>query len=172
MAVRSVILYPDARLKTAALPVDLSDLATGLRAIAADIADLQETMAAFPGCVGLAAPQIGRPVRLLAVNVTGHRKTKSCHGLVILINPEIITSTGSEVGREGCLSLPDLTANVRRATEVVVQGNTPDGQRQTLICDAFEARAMQHEIDHLDGILFLDRVESSRDIFPRKIYQQ
>ena len=80
-------------------------------------------------------------------------------------------TTGSDVAREGCLSVPDFTADVRRATEVVVEGLTRSGEAQTVEASGFEARALQHEIDHLDGLLFLDRVESlSRDVFRRKNY--
>ena len=134
-------------------------------------ADLLDTMHSHPRCVGLAAPQIGEEVRMVAVDVTGHPKADSSNGLLVLVNPVVVLSVGSEVGREGCLSIPDLTANVRRALEVRVQAAAPDGSDVVIELRGFEARCLQHEIDHLDGILFLDRVESlSRDVFRRKQY--
>jgi peptide deformylase len=90
----------------------------------------------------------------------------------VLLNPVILAQDGSAVTREGCMSLPDFTGNVRRATAVTVRGTTPDGAEREINADAFEARALQHEIDHLDGLLFLDRVSSlTADLFPRKRYR-
>ena len=139
---------------------------------AALVADLVETMRASPACVGLAAPQIGVPRRVIAVDVTGHKKTTACHGLVVLIDPLIIDASGREVGREGCMSVPDLTANVARATRLVVRGTDPHGNDRMIVTEGFEARAFQHELDHLDGLLILDRVEShSTDVFARRVYR-
>jgi peptide deformylase len=134
--------------------------------------DLLETMRAHPGCVGLAAPQLGELVRMIVVDVTGHRKTTSCHGLMILLNPVLVSSSGAEVAREGCLSIPQLTANVRRATEIVLEASTPAGEALEITTEGFEARCLLHELDHLDGILFLDRVDSlTTDVFRRKSYR-
>lgn len=134
--------------------------------------DLVDTMNASPACVGLAAPQIGVSRRAFALDVTGHPKTKTCHGLVVLFDPEIIESSGRKVGREGCMSVPDLTANVARSTEIVVRGRTPGGEQRVIATDGFEARAFQHEIDHLDGMLILDRVQSlATDVFRRQVYK-
>jgi peptide deformylase len=130
--------------------------------------DLVDTMRAHQRCVGIAANQIGVLRRCVVVDVTGHSKARTCHGLVVLFDPEIVSTTGAEVAREGCLSLPDLTANVRRATNVVVRGLDRAGMELRIETDAFEARALLHEIDHLDGILFLDRVASlATDVFRR-----
>jgi peptide deformylase len=108
-------------------------------------------------------------VRVIAVDVTGHRKTSTSNGLLVLVNPSIVSASCSEIGREGCLSIPDLTANVRRATEIRVEALDPAGNRLGLSSVGFEARCIQHELDHLDGILFLDRVASlERDVFRRK----
>ena len=127
------------------------------------VADLLDTMRSFGHCVGLAAPQIGESVRVAVVNCTGHRKAPDAHGELILVNPVIVAAEGSEVGREGCLSIPELTANVRRATAIAVEA---EGVR--VEAEGFEARVLQHEIDHLDGLLFLDRVESlEADVFRR-----
>ena len=88
--------------------------------------------------------------------------------MIVLFDPVIVSRSGAEVAREGCLSLPDLTANVRRSTDIQVHGTAPDGSARDVVADAFEARALQHEIDHLDGILFLDRVTSLKtDVFRR-----
>ena len=116
--------------------------------------------------MGLAAPQIGRLARVAVVDVSGHPKAETDNGLLVLANPRIVDADGSEVGREGCQSIPDLTANVRRARRVVVEHAAGTAE-----CLGFEARCVQHELDHLDGILFLDRVESLvDDVFRRQVY--
>jgi peptide deformylase len=159
MAAREILVYPDRALKQVAAPVQGSDL----ERIAAD---LVETMRSHERCVGLAAPQIGEAVRVVAVDVRGHPKAETDNGLVVLANPRIVESEGAEVAREGCLSIPDLTANVRRATRIVVEHLS--GRVE---CLGFEARCVQHELDHLDGILFLDRVDSLvDDVFRRRSY--
>lgn len=133
---------------------------------------LVETMKASPACVGLAAPQIGVSRRAIAIDVSAHPKATVSHGLVVMIDPAIVEMSGRDVGREGCMSVPDLTANVARATSVVVEGRTPDGDARVIATEGFEARALQHEIDHLDGILILDRVASlATDVFRRKTYK-
>lgn len=165
MAVRPVVRVPAAVLKAPSEPIEPGREADAL------VTDLLETMRASPACVGLAAPQIGVGRRAFVMDVTGHRKARSCHGLVVLLNPVIIAREGSDTAREGCMSLPDFTANVGRATKVVVEGTTPAGDVRVIEADAFEARALQHEIDHLEGYLFLDRVSSlTADVFPRKRY--
>lgn len=157
MPVREVLLYPDPRLKQVAAPAQPADI----ERVAADLID---TMHAFPGCVGIAAPQIGELVRVAVIDLTGHRRVENPSGLVVLANPKVTAASGSEVAREGCLSIPDLTANVRRATEITVEHASG-----TLTTTGFEARCVLHELDHLDGLLFLDRVESiSDDLFHRK----
>jgi peptide deformylase len=166
VAVRPVLRYPDPVLKASASPIEPGIEADTL------CRDLVETMRASPACVGLAAPQIGISARAFCLDVSGHPKARSCAGLVMLLNPVIVMRDGSAVTREGCMSLPDFTGNVRRATEVMVRGTTPDGGEREITSDAFEARALQHEIDHLDGLLFLDRVSSlTADLFPRKRYR-
>jgi peptide deformylase len=108
-------------------------------------------------------------VRIVAVDVSEHPKATSANGPLLLVNPRIVLATGAEVAREGCLSIPDLTANVRRATEVVIEATEPDGVARVVRSEGFEARCLQHELDHLDGLLFLDRVDSlTADVFRRK----
>ncbi|HUP69074.1 MAG TPA: peptide deformylase [Acidimicrobiales bacterium] len=166
MAVRPVLRLPEPVLKQRAQPIRQVDDAA--RSLAQDLID---TMRASPACVGLAAPQIGVSLRAFVVDVTGHRKARSCHGEVVLIDPEILVAHDAVHGREGCMSVPDLTGEVARATTLVVRGLTPEGEERVVQVDAFEARAFQHEIDHLDGLLFLDRVSSADAVFRRKVYR-
>lgn len=134
--------------------------------------DLLETMAASPGCVGLAANQVGVALRAFVLDVTGHRSADSCHGEFVLFNPVLISATGESMAREGCMSVPDLTGNVRRSEIVVVKGLDIDGRKRVIEANAFEARAVLHELDHLDGMLFVHRVDSmGHDLFPRKKYK-
>lgn len=134
--------------------------------------DLIDTMQASPACVGLAAPQIGVGRRAIAVDVSNHPKATASHGLVVLFDPVLIQTEGREVAREGCMSVPDLTANVGRARTVVIRGITPEGDERVIAAEGFEARAFQHELDHLDGMLILDRVASlTTDVFRRKVYK-
>jgi peptide deformylase len=134
-------------------------------------ADLVATMRVSPGCVGLAAPQVGVGVKMFCVDVTEHPKTRSHHGTFVLCNAEVVQASRNEKAREGCMSVPDLTGDVKRASRVVVSGQLPvTGERVEVTADAFEARALQHEIDHCDGLLFLDRVAGAHAIHPRKTY--
>ncbi len=163
MPVRPVLIYPAPMLKLVAAPCPQVD--DEVRAVALD---LLETMRSHPRCVGLSAPQIGISLRIIAVDVTDHPKATACHGPMIIVNPEVTAQEGSELGREGCLSLPSITADVRRAVRIFVNGLTLDGEEVGAETSGFEARAIQHEIDHLDGILILDRVASPAEIFPRR----
>lgn len=134
-------------------------------------ADLVATMRVSPGCVGLAAPQVGVAAQAFCVDVTDHPKVRTCHGLIVLVNAVVIQSSRNEKGREGCMSVPDLTGDVKRATRVLVEGDRPgSGERIRIETDAFEARALQHEIDHCNGYLFLDRVAGAHGIHARKVY--
>ena len=163
--IREVLRYPHPALKRTAAALDPGDLETMAR-VATDVVD---TMRSSPGCVGLAAPQVAHEVRLVTVDLTGHRKGEGAQGLLVLVNPVVTSASGAEVAREGCLSIPDLTANVRRATQVSIEALGPEGRPVAVSSSGFEARCLLHEIDHLDGILFLDRVDSLRtDVFPRK----
>lgn len=164
--IRDVVRLPHAVLKTPTVEVDP-------RAVAGLAVDLVETMYDSPGCVGLAANQVGENVRVFCLDVTGHKKARSCHGLVVLANPSLVLAGSPEMAREGCLSVPDLTGNVVRAGHVVVQGYEPGtGRRRTVEADGIEARCLLHEIDHLDGLVFLDRVASAKhDVFARKRYR-
>jgi peptide deformylase len=158
MAVRPVLRVPHPALKQIAE-------ATAGRDVGKVEADLLETMRAHAGCVGLAAPQIGELVRVIIVDARGHKKATTSNGLLVLRDPVLVHAEGDDLGREGCLSVPDLTANVRRATSIVVETASA-----RIVARDFEARALLHELDHLDGILFLDRVASRSDVFARKRY--
>jgi len=164
LAAREVLRYPHPSLKQRCEAVAPGDRLTQVAA------DLLDTMRSFPGCVGVAAPQIAELVRVVVVDVSEHRKATTSHGLLVLANPVVVESSGDELGREGCLSIPDLTANVRRATQIRVAALTPDGEDVTIESEGFEARALLHELDHLDGVLFLDRIASRADLFARKRY--
>ena len=166
MAVRPVLALPDPFLQRPSAKVGTVD--GEALALATDLVD---TMRARPACVGLAAPQIGVGLRAFAVDVTGHRKARSCHGELVLFDPELVSAAAPAVAREGCLSIPDLTGDVARATEVVVRGIGVDGAERVIEADAFEARALLHELDHLDGLLFLDRVASAHSVYRRKVYR-
>jgi peptide deformylase len=160
------VLAPDPVLSQPGEKVDPAD-----PRIVALAADLVDTMRVAPGCVGLAAPQLGAGVQMFAVDVTGHPKTRTCHGELVLCNAEVVAATRWKVGREGCLSVPDLTGDVQRAGYLVVTGQAPGtGEMVTVTTDAFEARALQHEIDHCAGLLFLDRVAGPHAIYARKVY--
>lgn len=167
MTVRPVVRYPGRILKSLAGPVGA--IGDAERQLAEDLTD---TMYASPGCVGVAAPQLGVPSRAFALDVSVMRRPpRHHHGLVVLFDPELLLTEGSEIKREGCLSVPDHTCDVRRATAAVVRGRSPDGELRVLEMEGFEARAVQHELDHLDGLLILDRVASTRtDVFRRKRY--
>ncbi|HTF58780.1 MAG TPA: peptide deformylase [Actinomycetes bacterium] len=166
MAVRPVLRLPAPALKAVARPVGDAVEA------AAMAADLVDTMRAHDHCVGLAAPQIGVGLRAFCVDVTGHPKARSCAGLVVLLDPELVATGAPAVAREGCMSVPDLTGNLARPATVAVQGTTPEGATRLVEADAIEARALLHELDHLDGLLFLDRVVSaSTDLFRRRRYR-
>jgi peptide deformylase len=134
-------------------------------------ADLVATMRVSPGCVGLAAPQVGVAAQVFCVDVSEHPKTRAHHGTFVLCNAEVVQASRNEKAREGCMSVPDLTGDVKRATRLVVRGQLPGtGEVVTVEAEAFEARALQHEIDHCQGLLFLDRVVGAHAIFPRQTY--
>ncbi len=163
MAVLPVLVYPHPLLKQKAPSLSPGD-PQGLRALE----DLEDTMSAHPGCVGLAAPQVGCLARAVVVDVS--RSVRPCenHGRLKLLNPDVLEATQWKIGREGCLSFPDLLANVKRAQRIRLKAFNEWWEKMDLVFTGFEAVALQHEIDHLDGILFLDRIRSSKDLFERR----
>lgn len=167
MAILDILKIPDERLKQESEPVEAFD--DGLRKF---VADLEETRQDGPAAVGIAAPQVGRFQRIVIVDCSQTRKPVPNHGNLLLINPEITEWDGYEMGREGCLSVPDYTGNVIRATSIHLVAQDVNGETHEWDMEGYEARAVQHEIDHLDGMLFIDRVVSRRtDLFRRKNYR-
>jgi len=168
MAVLEILKHPDERLRQVSVPVEIFD-----DAFRSFVDDLEETRMSGPGAVGIAAPQVGRLQRVVIVDVSNMRKPVPNHGYMVLVNPEITKWDGYEIGREGCLSVPDFTGNVIRATQIHLKAQDVNGEPLEFDMEGFEARAVQHEIDHIDGLVFLDRVVSRRtDIFKRKVYQK
>jgi peptide deformylase len=167
MAVHPILRYPHPLLKKVCRRVDAVD-----GDILSLLADLIDTMVAGPGSVGVAAPQIGASVRVCVVDVSSSRLGKeNNHGLLALINPEIISGEGCRTMREGCMSVPDYTGDVERFESVTVRYIDPEGGEREVQSSGFEAVALQHEIDHLDGILFLDRISSLKTgLFRRRNY--
>ncbi len=159
--IREILKYGAPELERESAPVRDFDVAL------AELArDLLETMYAAPG-VGLAAPQVGINKRLCVVDVTGGEEAA---GHYVLANPRVIEQEGSQKGEEGCLSIPGFTAMVRRPQRVRVQAQDLRGERVELEAEELLARALCHEIDHLDGILYLDRISPlRRDLIKRKI---
>jgi peptide deformylase len=153
MAVRPIRCYPDPVLRQRCAPVERFD--EGLRRLAADMV---ETVHAAPG-VGLAAPQVGEPVRLAIVDLSVGEDPGQLH---VLVNPELLSSTGSAVEVEGCLSLPELSEKVERPAAVVVTAFDLERRPIELRAEGWLARALCHEIDHLDGVLFVDRLRGLR----------
>lgn len=167
MAVLEILKVPDERLRQ-----ESDDVVAFDADLASFLEDLEETRRAGPGAVGIAAPQVGRHQRVIVVDVSGRKKVRS-HGHLVLINPEIVHWEGHDIGREGCLSVPDYTGNVIRASRIDLRAFGPDGEELEFEMDGFEARAVQHELDHLDGLVFLDRLVSRRtDLFQRKVYKR
>jgi len=130
---------------------------------------LVATMMAGSGAVGIAAPQIGVLQRVIIIDCRQARHACSNHGQLCMINPHILTHSGNKPGREGCLSVPDWVATVRRATKIRLKYQDCALQWQELEAVGFEARVIQHEIDHLNGILFIDRITSTRDMVRRMV---
>lgn len=158
--IRTILTYPDPELKKKSAPVTIINEA--VQALAHDMA---ETMYAAPG-VGLAAPQIGVHQRLIVIDVAGQDEAPE---LITAINPVIIHAEGEVFEEEGCLSVPKYAANVRRHARVIVKGLDIEGNECTWKAEGLLAIAFQHEIDHLEGILFVDHLSPlKRDLFRRR----
>jgi len=160
MAILNICVYPDPVLRQKAEPITKVD--AGIRRL---MDDMVETMYDAPG-IGLAANQVGRPLRLIVVDL---QREDDEHGLIVLVNPEIVEASGEIVWEEGCLSVPDFFSNVKRHESVVVRGLDADEKPVEIRTDGLLAVALQHEIDHLEGRLFIDHLNPiKRDIFKRK----
>ena len=168
MAILDILTLPNDALKQVSEPVTEFD-----DELHAFIADLEETRINGPAAVGIAAPQVGYFKRVVILDCSGTRKPVPNHGHLILVNPEITHWEGYEMGREGCLSVPDYTGNVIRATRIHLVAADPDGKPLEFDMEGYEARAAQHEIDHLRGVLFIDRVSTlKREMYKRKRKKQ
>lgn len=162
--IRPIVKYGDPVLTRRAEPV--GDITPEIQTL---IDDMIETMYAAPG-IGLAAPQIGVSLRLCVIDITGGRRGGE---VITLINPEFVERTGMQLEEEGCLSVPGHNATVARPERAVVTGLNREGQPVTIDGTGLLARALQHELDHLDGTLFVDRLRGlRRDLILRKVRKQ
>lgn len=161
MALLEILTFPSPELKKKSVVV--ADIDGRIDKLAADMA---ETMYDAPG-VGLAAPQVGVTERLIVLDVDSEEPGKN---LLKLINPVVVEKRGSVIWEEGCLSVIEYTADVKRSAEVLVRAWTPDQKEIEIEADGLLAVALQHEIDHLDGKLFIDRLSAlKRDLYKRKL---
>lgn len=163
MAIREILKFPEPVLKRKAAPVISFDEELQLL-----IDDMVETMYAAPG-VGLAAPQVGVSHRLAVIDVSSREEQ---YPLIVLINPSILKSQGEVDFEEGCLSIPEYTARVTRAEQIIVGCLDRDGNKVELEADGLLSIAIQHEIDHLDGLLFIDRISPIKREFFKKRYRK
>ncbi len=164
-----ILKYPDERLKKISVEVKNFD-----KEFKEFVDNLIFTMYNSPGGVGIAAPQVNKHIRTIVVDASHykHKKNKLNHGLMVLSNPKIIATDGEIIIREGCMSVPDYTGNVKRHNWIKVQALDINGNLIEFDTEGFEAVVIQHEIDHLNGKLFIDRVSSPKDIFKRKVYKK
>lgn len=167
MAIREVLVYPNPILKEEA--IEVTSLTDEVKKV---IEDLKDTMLSSNHSTGIAATQIGELYRIIVFDASKNKKCIENNGLTVMINPEIIEHNGMITFREGCMSVPDFTGNVNRAQNIVVHYFNELMEPQILKAKDFEAVLIQHESDHLDGTLFIDRVISKRtDLFKRKKYK-
>jgi peptide deformylase len=163
MALRPIRTYPDPVLRTKTAPVtNIDGSLDGL------IKDMVETMHAAPG-VGLAANQVGVSLQLAVIDLSSRDNEEQRHPLLVIINPEILSMEGTVVEEEGCLSIPDYGEKVKRAAKVRVRAQDRTGKTFELEAEGLLAKALQHEIDHLNGMLFVDRLSTlKKGIFKRR----
>ncbi|MDQ6982240.1 MAG: peptide deformylase [Mariprofundus sp.] len=162
MPVQKILVHPDQRLRQISTTITSFD-----PNLATQFAQLEQTMRAGIGGIGIAAPQIGDNRRFIIVDCRESLRPCKHHGLLYMANPAIESGSGEKLGREGCLSVPDWVGMVPRAAKITVSYHDPQGIRHKITASGFEARVIQHEIDHLDGILFIDRVVSSKSLVRR-----
>ena len=166
MSLREVLQFPDKRLKQMSEPV--GEITDEIRELAHDMCDV---MYDEPG-VGLAAPQVGELIRLIVID-TEWTEDGTDKNALILVNPEIVERDGSILWAEGCLSVPDFTADVERAEHVTLRATALDGEAVEIDAQGLRAVCFQHEIDHLDGILFIDHISRlKREMYVRKRKKQ
>ena len=175
MALLDIVTYPDPILRKSADPV--SEVTDEVKTL---VSDMAETMYANIG-VGLAAPQVGRSDRIVVVDLQqdgsegpirdgDDDEATRAEGLIVLINPEIVHEKGSVCWEEGCLSVPDLRVDVERSAEILIKGLDREGRPVELLAEDLLAVALQHEIDHLDGKLIVDKVSRlKRELYTKKM---
>src|SRR6185369_7952297 len=159
MAIRPVRIYGDPALRQRAQPVEAFD-----EPLLRLVADMFETMHAYRG-VGLAGNQVGVPQRVLVVEVPVEDGVPQ---RLALVNPSLTAASGQQVGEEGCLSIPGIYEDIKRALRVRVRAHDPQGATLDFEAEGYLARVLQHEVDHLDGILFVDRLSPLRRQFLRR----
>ena len=164
MAVLDIVLYPDDRLRARCEPVD--EITDEIRAL---ISDMVDTMYDAPG-VGLAAPQVGRALRITVIDCASPENEEP--NLWVLINPRLLSKSGSIIWEEGCLSIPGVFEDVKRAEKVLVRAMNLDGETYDIEADGLEAVCLQHELDHLDGVLFLDKLSRLKLRMALKSYKR
>ncbi len=163
MAIREIRKYPDPVLRNKTSRVERVD-----RDLDRLIEDMVETMHAAPG-VGLAANQVGVPLQLAVIDLSSREDEGQRHPLIVIINPEILSMEGSVIEEEGCLSIPDYAEKVKRAARVRVRAQDRSGKPFEIEAEGLLAKAFQHEIDHLNGLLFVDRLSSlKKGLFKRR----
>lgn len=161
MAIRRIFEFPDSILRQKASPV--TDINGKIQQL---IDDMVETMYVAPG-IGLAGNQVGEPLRILVCDPSSGTEP---NGLVVLLNPEITNKEGVVVGEEGCLSVVDYRADVKRAERITIEGVNREGNRLVLECDGIMAIVLQHEVDHLNGLLFIDHIGPLRkELYTRRL---
>jgi peptide deformylase len=164
MALREIRSYPDPVLRKKTSRVERID--STLERL---IEDMVETMRAAPG-VGLAANQVGVPLQLAVIDLSSREDEEQRHPLIVIINPEVLAMEGSVIDEEGCLSIPDYSEKVKRAARVKVRAQDRTGKQFEIEAEGLMAKALQHEIDHLNGLLFVDRLSPlKKSLFKRRI---
>jgi peptide deformylase len=166
MALREIVKFPDSRLKQVAKPI--TEVDDALRELARDMIDV---MYDEPG-IGLAAPQVGASIRMFVIDTEWSDDDVGKNPTVVL-NPEISDREGKITWEEGCLSVPDFTANVDRDAQITLRGSDLDGNPIEETVEGLRAVCIQHEVDHLDGILFIDRISRlKRSLYVKKRKKQ
>jgi peptide deformylase len=161
MTIRAILKYPEPLLRQKAKPVLTFD-----ENLAELVKDMAETMYDAPG-IGLAAPQIGESIQVIVVNISQEEDEQK---YMVMVNPQITETEGTQFDEEGCLSVPELTSSVKRYKKITVTYQTLDGEEKELITEDRFAVVLQHEIDHLKGILFIDHLSSlKRALYKKKV---
>jgi peptide deformylase len=162
MSIQKIYQYPEAVLRKQTQKIDTFD-----GSLAALVEDMAETMYDAPG-IGLAAPQIGKSIKLIVVDMSKDKEGEK--KFIAMINPEIIAHEGTQIDEEGCLSVPELTANVKRYLKITVAYQDVQGQTHEISTQDRFAVVLQHEIDHLNGILFIDHLSPlKRGLYKKKV---